>query len=97
MPAWAFAHSTAARDLRRRGGADRALHADRRGNAFTYPSIGGYDAAEHIAYARSLIEDGEIPHRFGTYYTPPLWYALAGADPVGEAIGMDYPEPWASC
>ena len=62
-------------------------------NAFTYPSIGGYDAAEHIAYARSLVEDGEIPRRTGTYYTPPLWYALAGsAIQVGEAIGLDDPE-----
>jgi len=62
-------------------------------NAFTYPPVGGYDAAEHIAYARSLVENGEIPHRTGTYYTPPLWYALAGsAIQLGEAVGMEEPE-----
>jgi 4-amino-4-deoxy-L-arabinose transferase-like glycosyltransferase len=61
-------------------------------NAFTYPPIGGYDAAEHIAYARSLIEQGEIPHRTGTYYTPPLWYALAGtAMKLGDRLGLDDP------
>ena len=62
-------------------------------NAFTYPPIGGYDAAEHISYARSLVEDGTIPHRTGTYYTPPLWYALAGTGiELGDALGMEHPE-----
>jgi hypothetical protein len=62
-------------------------------NAFTYPPIGGYDAAEHIAYAHSLVENGTIPHRTGTYYTPPLWYALAGGGiELGKAIGMENPE-----
>lgn len=62
-------------------------------NAFVYPPIGGYDAAEHIAYARSLIETRELPFKSGAYYTPPLWYALAGAGmELGDAIGMTEPE-----
>ena len=62
-------------------------------NAFVYPPIGGYDAAEHIAYVRSLLDTGELPYKAGAYYTPPLWYVLAGgAEELGEAIGMDEPE-----
>jgi hypothetical protein len=62
-------------------------------NALVYPPIGGYDAAEHIAYARSLIEQGELPHKSGAYYTPPLWYVMAGSGiELGDALGLDEPE-----
>jgi hypothetical protein len=62
-------------------------------NAFVYPPIGGYDAAEHISYARGLAERGELPDRVGSYYTPPLWYALAGGGMrLGEWLGLDEPE-----
>jgi hypothetical protein len=62
-------------------------------NALVYPAVGGYDAAEHIAYARSLIDTGELPFKSGAYYTPPLWYALAGGGiEVGDAIGLSEPE-----
>jgi hypothetical protein len=61
-------------------------------NAFTYPPIGGFDAAEHILYARTLLESGGIPEG-GASYTPPGFYLLAGAaTEVGEAIGLDEPE-----
>jgi 4-amino-4-deoxy-L-arabinose transferase-like glycosyltransferase len=62
-------------------------------NAHSYPPIGGYDAAENIAYARGLIEHGSLPDGTGSYYTPPLFYALAGvATQIGEAIGLAEPE-----
>ena len=58
-------------------------------NAATYPSSAGYDAAQHQQYADLLIHHGEIPAK-GThteYYTPPGFYALAGAATViGEHV-----------
>jgi hypothetical protein len=61
-------------------------------NAFTYPPDGGYDAAEHLAYARALVEDGSIPGE-GAFYTPPGFYVVAGAaTKVGEALGLEDPE-----
>ena len=61
-------------------------------NAFAYPPIGGYDAAEHIAYARALVERGELAEG-GASYTPPGFYVLAGsAIKVGEALDMHEPE-----
>jgi hypothetical protein len=61
-------------------------------NASTYPSIGGFDAAEHIEYARALVGRGELPAG-GASYTPPLFYAIAGtAIEVGELLGLDEPE-----
>ncbi len=60
-------------------------------NALDYPPIGGYDAAEHIAYARDLIESGEIAEG-GASYTPPGFYVVAGAAiEVGEALGLEDP------
>ena len=48
-------------------------------NAFTYPSIGGYDAQEYITYARDLVEHRMLPPEgVGAYYTPPGYMALAG-------------------
>jgi hypothetical protein len=61
-------------------------------NAFEYPPIGGYDAAEHIAYTRGLLEDWQIVPG-GASYTPPGFYLVAGAAiEVGEAIEMVDPE-----
>jgi hypothetical protein len=61
-------------------------------NAFSYPPIGGFDAAEHITYARDLVERGELAEG-GASYTPPGFYVLAGgAIKLGEALGMDEPE-----
>lgn len=63
-------------------------------NAATYPPSGGYDATEHIAYANSLVEKGEIPGREGRseYYTPPGFYAVAGsATWIGRRIGLPVP------
>ena len=60
-------------------------------NAFAYPSFGGFDADEHITYARDLL-DGRLP-KGGAYYTPPGFYALAAvAMRLGQALGMDEPE-----
>jgi hypothetical protein len=61
-------------------------------NAAEYPPIGGYDAAEHIAYAHELVEDWGLPET-GASYTPPGFYLVAGAATrVGEAVGLDEPE-----
>jgi len=61
-------------------------------NARTYPPLGGFDAAQHIEYARTLIERGELPEG-GASYTPPGFYVLAGsAIKVGEALGVGEPE-----
>jgi hypothetical protein len=61
-------------------------------NAIAYPPIGGFDAQEHITYARSLVERGELPQE-GAYYTPPGFYLVAGAAiQVGELIRLGDPE-----
>ena len=58
-------------------------------NTYRYPSSGGYDVRQHEQYADLLIHHGEIPGA-GTrseYYTPPGFYALAGAATViGEHV-----------
>jgi hypothetical protein len=58
-------------------------------NAYKYPSGSGYDVLQHRAYADLLIHHGEIPSAGARseYYTPPLFYALAGAATVvGEHV-----------
>ena len=61
-------------------------------NAFSYPPVYGFDAAEHIAYARGLADRGELPAG-GASYTPPGFYVLAaGAVELGDALGLDEPE-----
>src|SRR6187399_803119 len=53
-------------------------------NAYKYPDGAGYDAQEHIQYADQLVHQHQIPGA-GTrseYYTPPGFYALAGAATV---------------
>src|SRR6266508_3550500 len=63
-------------------------------NAYKYPSGGGYDVRQHREYADLLIHHGEIPGA-GTrseYYTPPGFYALAGAATViGEHVHLGDP------
>ena len=61
-------------------------------NAATYPSIGGFDAREHIEYASGVVQRGELPEG-GASYTPPGFYLLAGAGlEIGKALGLDEPE-----
>ena len=63
-------------------------------NAARYPIMLGYDAQEHITYADQLINHGKIPSQAqgGEYYTPPGYYALAGAATwVGRQVGMAEP------
>ena len=58
-------------------------------NAYNYPDGAGYDAQEHIQYADLLIHKHAIPgpEARSEYYTPPLFYALAGAATlVGEHV-----------
>jgi hypothetical protein len=58
-------------------------------NAYKYPSGGGYDVRQHREYADLLIHHGEIPGpgSRSEYYTPPVFYALAGAATVvGEHV-----------
>lgn len=62
-------------------------------NAARYPPGLGYDAVDHIAYAELLVERGELPAGVGQFYTPPLYYAVAGAaTEVGEALGLGEPK-----
>ncbi len=63
-------------------------------NAFTYPSIGGYDAQEYITYARDLAEHRRLPaDGVGAYYTPPGYMALAGiAGSIGRALDLHDPD-----
>jgi hypothetical protein len=58
-------------------------------NAYKYPSGAGYDVRQHREYADLLIHHGQIPgpETRSEYYTPPLFYALAGAATViGEHV-----------
>lgn len=50
-------------------------------NARSFGHEGGYDAVHHIEYARGLAYHLEIPGQESRseYYSPPLFYALAGA------------------
>ena len=62
-------------------------------NAFTYPPVGGFDAAEHLVYTRVLLDGGGLPEAGGASYTPPGFYILAaGATRVGEVLDLDPPE-----
>ena len=63
-------------------------------NAVAYPSGAGYDAASHREYADFLIHHHRLPFRNETpeYYSPPLYYALAGAVTwVGRELGLGDP------
>jgi hypothetical protein len=58
-------------------------------NTYKYPSGAGYDVRQHEQYADLLIHHGEIPgpETRSEYYTPPVFYALAGAATlVGEHV-----------
>jgi hypothetical protein len=63
-------------------------------NAYDYPSYAGFDVAEHQAYADLLIHHGQIPgpETRSEYYTPPGFYAIAGAATlVGEHVHSQDP------
>ena len=63
-------------------------------NALSYPSGAGYDAASHRDYADFLIQHHRLPHPQQTaeYYSPPLYYLLAGAATwVGRQLGLGDP------
>lgn len=47
-------------------------------NAVVYPYIAGVDAIEHRTRAWDLVVNGQLGTT-GSYYTPPGWYAIAGA------------------
>jgi hypothetical protein len=62
-------------------------------NALRYPTLGGYDAEDYLAYARGVIDRGELPDGVGAYYTPPGFPAIAGvATELGSRLGLDEPE-----
>ena len=61
-------------------------------NVVRYPPGKGYDASDHLAYADSLVPGGHFPHGVGEYYTPPGYYALAGAaDWIARQLGVGEP------
>jgi hypothetical protein len=63
-------------------------------NAWQYPTAFGYDATAHISYATGLIDHGRIPSQSegGEYYTPPGYYAIAGATLwLGRWLGLKQP------
>lgn len=61
-------------------------------NAARFPPGQGYDAEHHIDYLVGLVERGAFPDRSGEYYTPPLFYALAGVVwKVGGVVGLGQP------
>jgi hypothetical protein len=63
-------------------------------NAASYPAGAGYDAASHREYADFLIQHHRLPIRGETpeYYSPPLYYAVAGAVTwVGRQLGLGDP------
>jgi hypothetical protein len=61
-------------------------------NALTYPSVGGYDASEYIAYAHDLVTRGTLPEGTGVYHTPPGYPAVAGAA-VELGRGLELEDP----
>lgn len=61
-------------------------------NAFHYPSVSGYDAEIDIQYARTLVTDWRIPTELRNYYTPPVFFLLAGPlVELGDALGLSDP------
>ena len=63
-------------------------------NASAYPAGAGYDAPSHREYADFLIQHLRLPIRNETpeYYSPPLYYAVAGAVTwVGRQAGLGEP------
>ena len=61
-------------------------------NAHAYPPGNGYDAVHHMSYADGLVPGGELPNGTGEYYTPPGFYAVAGAaDWLAVKAGLGEP------
>ena len=67
-------------------------------NAYKYPDGYGFDAREHIQYADMLVHEHAIPgpEMRSEYYTPPGFYALAGAATLlGERFHPEDPHKFA--
>ena len=62
-------------------------------NAFTYPSVSGFEAEADIAYARAVVEHWRIPTELtNNYYTPPGFFLLGGGMiKLGGRYGVDEP------
>jgi hypothetical protein len=61
-------------------------------NVLRYPPGLGYDAADHIAYAQSILDGHGFPDGVGEYYTPPGFYAVLAATMwVGGQLGLGEP------
>src|SRR5689334_8909601 len=61
-------------------------------NVLRYPPGLGYDAIDHIGYARSILDGHGFPDGVGEYYTPPGFYAvLAATIWIGETLGIGEP------
>lgn len=61
-------------------------------NVLRYPPGLGYDAIDHIAYARGILDGNGFPDGIGEYYTPPGFYTVAaGAIWLGETLGLGDP------
>jgi hypothetical protein len=61
-------------------------------NAFTYPAIAGFDAADNIDYAETVVHELALPTENRSYYTPPVFFVLAGASmELADALGFDEP------
>jgi len=61
-------------------------------NTLRYPPGLGYDAIDHIAYARSILAGHGFPDGVGEYYTPPGFYTVAaGAIWLGQKAGLGEP------
>ena len=61
-------------------------------NVLRYPPGFGYDAIDHIAYARGILDGHGLPDEVGEYYTPPGFYAVAAAAIwIGERAGLGQP------
>ena len=60
-------------------------------NAFTYPSVSGFEAEADIAYARAVVEHWRIPTSSPTTSPPGFFLLGGGMIKLGEAIGVDKP------
>ena len=61
-------------------------------NVSRYPPGLGYDAIDHIAYAKGILDGRGFPDGVGEYYTPPGFYTVAaGAIWVGQTLGLGQP------
>ncbi len=60
-------------------------------NAEAFAWVSGYDAQHHVEYARYVVDQWRLPSD-GAFYTPPLFYVLAGwGVELWEAVGSTEP------